>query len=102
MSDRTMTKSELINRLYLKGDLSQEDVSAITNTIIDTMQDALGRCERIEIRGFGSFSVHERKARTGRNPKTGDPVEVPAKYVAHFKPGKDLRERVNSRFNHEQ
>ncbi|MBT4079695.1 MAG: integration host factor subunit beta [Gammaproteobacteria bacterium] len=97
-----MTKSELINRLYLKGDLSQEDVSAITNTIIDTMQDALGRCERIEIRGFGSFSVHERKARTGRNPKTGDPVEVPAKYVAHFKPGKDLRERVNSRFNHEQ
>ena len=69
MSDRTMTKSELINRLYLKGDLSQEDVSAITNTIIDTMQD---------------------------------PVELPAKYVAHFKPGKDLRERVNSRFNHEQ
>ncbi|MBT6878082.1 MAG: HU family DNA-binding protein [Gammaproteobacteria bacterium] len=101
MSDRTMTKSELINRLYLKGDLSQEDVSAITNTIIDTMQDALGRCERIEIRGFGSFSVHERKARTGRNPKTGEEVPILPRKVLVFRPSQVLKSRVNERSSSE-
>ena len=92
-----MTKSELINRLYLKTDLQQEDAVAAVNVIIDTMQDALGRGERIEIRGFGAFSLHERKARTGRNPKTGEAVEIPTCYKAHFKPGKELRERVDKR-----
>ena len=91
-----MTKSELINRLYLKTDLQQEDAVAAVNVIIDTMQDALGRGERIEIRGFGAFSLHERKARTGRNPKTGEAVEIPTCYKVHFKPGKALRERVGN------
>jgi len=90
-----MTKSELINRLYLKTDLQQEDAVAAVNVIIDTMQDALGRGERIEIRGFGAFSLHERKARTGRNPKTGEAVEIPTCYKVHFKPGKELRQRVD-------
>jgi len=90
-----MTKSELINRLYLKGTFSLEDAQAAVNIIIGAMQDALGRGERIEIRGFGSFNLHERKARIGRNPRTGESVEVPACYKVHFKPGKVLRERVN-------
>jgi integration host factor subunit beta len=92
-----MTKSELINQLYLKSNtLSQGDIEAASNLIIDTMIDAMGRGERIEIRGFGAFSLHERKARTGRNPKTGEAVEIPARHKVHFKPGKALRERVDS------
>lgn len=63
--------------------------------ILDQMADSLARGERIEIRGFGSFSLHYRAPRMGRNPKTGDPVSLPGKYVPHFKPGKELRERVN-------
>ena len=90
-----MTKSELINRLYLKTDTQLEDAAAAVNVIIDTMQNALGRGERIEIRGFGAFSLHERKARTGRNPKTGEAVEIPTCYKVHFKPGKELRQRVD-------
>ena len=93
-----MTKSELINRLYLKGNnLLLEDVAATVHVVLESMQDALGRGERIEIRGFGAFSLHERKARTGRNPKTGEAVEIPTCYKAHFKPGKELRERVDKR-----
>jgi integration host factor subunit beta len=90
-----MTKSELINRLYLKTDTQLEDAAAAVNVIIDTMQNALGRGERIEVRGFGAFSLHERKGRIGRNPKTGEVVEIPTKFVPHFKPGKELRERVD-------
>ena len=85
-----------MNQPYLKSDLTQEDATAAVNTILDTMQAALGRGERIEIRGFGAFSRHEWKARAGRNPKTGESVDIPAKYVAHFKPGKELRKRVDS------
>ena len=91
-----MTKSELINRLYLKNDsLSLEDVSAAVNVVLETMQDSLGRGERIEIRGFGAFSLRHHKARSGRNPKNGESVSIPEKYTVHFKPGKELRERVN-------
>jgi len=64
------------------------------NVIIESMQNALGRGERIEIRGFGAFSLRERKGRTGRNPRTGEAVEIPTCYKVHFKPGKELRERV--------
>ena len=92
-----MTKSEFIERLYSKSSLSYDDTVAAINITIDTMQNALGRGERIEIRGFGAFSLHERKARTGRNPKTGEAVEIPTCYKAHFKPGKELRERVDKR-----
>jgi len=91
-----MTKSEFIERLYSKSSLSYDDTVAAINITIDTMQNALGRGERIEIRGFGAFSLHERKARTGRNPKTGEAVEIPTCYKVHFKPGKALRERVGN------
>lgn len=91
-----MTKSELIESLYKKlPHLAYTDVEVAVKTIIDSMTDALGSGQRIEIRGFGSFSLHHRPARMGRNPKTGESVALQEKYVPHFKPGKELRERVN-------
>ena len=91
-----MTKSELIEKLAQQQQhLSQADVDLAVRTIIEQMSAALARGDRIEIRGFGSFSLHFRPPRIGRNPKTGDAVALPGKYVPHFKPGKELRERVN-------
>ena len=91
-----MTKSELIERLArLQNQLSHKDVELAVKSILEHMSRTLARGERIEIRGFGSFSLHYRKPRVGRNPKSGEPVELPGKYVPHFKPGKDLRDRVN-------
>jgi integration host factor subunit beta len=75
--------------------LAYKDVELSVKTLLEHMSSALSSGERIEIRGFGSFSLHYRPPRTGRNPKTGDAVELPGKYVPHFKPGKELRERVN-------
>lgn len=91
-----MTKSELIERLIDRHQhLSVKDVELAVKTMLDHMTESLSQGERIEIRGFGSFSLHFRAPRTGRNPKTGESVELGAKYVPHFKPGKDLREQVN-------
>ena len=91
-----MTKSELIERLAVgEKDLSATDVELATKAILETMSQALEDGGRIEIRGFGSFSLHYRAPRIGRNPKTGEPVALSGKYVPHFKPGKDLRDRVN-------
>ena len=91
-----MTKSELIETLYRKlPHLAYSDVESAVKSIIDHMSDTLSNGGRIEIRGFGSFSLHHRPARMGRNPKTGDPVALAEKYVPHFKPGKELRDRVN-------
>ncbi len=91
-----MTKSELIEALAAKqNQLTQKDIDAAVKTLLEHMSQALAGGERIEIRGFGSFSLHHRPARTGRNPKTGETVELPAKHVPHFKPGKELRDRVN-------
>lgn len=91
-----MTKSELIDNLALQHtQLSIRDVELGVKIILDHITDALVDNERIEIRGFGSFKLHERPPRTGRNPRTGDVVEIPAKRVPHFKPGKELRERVD-------
>ena len=91
-----MTKSELIEKLAAaQSQLTAKDMELAVKMILDHMSDALARGERIEIRGFGSFSLHYRAPRVGRNPKTGDPVSLPGKYVPHFKPGKELRERVN-------
>ena len=91
-----MTKSELIELIARKqAQFSQKDVEIAVNQIIDTMIDTLSRGDRIEIRGFGSFSLHHRKARTGRNPKTGETVQLADKRVPHFKPGKALREAVD-------
>ncbi|MCB1728905.1 MAG: integration host factor subunit beta [Halieaceae bacterium] len=91
-----MTKSELIEAIAAKQtQLSSKDVELAVKTILEQMSQALSSGERIEIRGFGSFSLHFREPRRGRNPKTGDTVELTGKYVPHFKPGKELRERVN-------
>ena len=91
-----MTKSELIEILAQKQiQLAYKDVELAVKTMIDHMGTTLANGERIEIRGFGSFSLHYRPPRVGRNPKTGDSVELAAKYVPHFKPGKEMRERVN-------
>ncbi|MDY7025542.1 MAG: integration host factor subunit beta [Pseudomonadota bacterium] len=92
-----MTKSELIERITEKQPhLQIKDVEYAVKLIIDEMTDALSDGERVEIRGFGSFSLHYRAAREGRNPKTGEKVELTGKFVPHFKPGKELRERVDS------
>ena len=77
-------------------ELSAKDVETAVRIILDDMTDALATGGRVEIRGFGSFSLHYRKPRTGRNPKTGDPVDLDGKYVPHFKPGKELREQVDA------
>lgn len=93
-----MTKSELIEALSLKqAHLMQKDVELAVKLVLDHISQALARQERVEIRGFGSFSLNARAPRVGRNPKTGEPVEIPAKWVPHFKPGKEMRERVNER-----
>ena len=95
-----MTKSELIEVLARKQpQLAYRDIELAVKTILEYMSASLSSGERIEIRGFGSFSLHFRPARSGRNPKSGEPVLLPAKYVPHFKPGKELRERVNNRYN---
>lgn len=92
-----MTKSELIERIAeQQPQLSAKDVELAVKTILEQMSDALAVGDRIEIRGFGSFSLHYRAPRKGRNPKTGDAVNLDGKYVPHFKPGKQMRERVNA------
>jgi integration host factor subunit beta len=91
-----MTKSELIERLAQKQNhLAYKDVELAVKSMLEQMSQALATGQRIEIRGFGSFSLHYRPPRVGRNPKTGDAVSLTGKYVPHFKPGKELRERVN-------
>ena len=91
-----MTKSELIEKLAdQQVHLPYKDVELAVKCILERMSRALSSGERIEIRGFGSFSLHYRSPRVGRNPKTGQSVDLTGKYVPHFKPGKELRERVN-------
>ena len=93
----TMTKSELIQRLAEQNPhLFQRDVERIVSTIFDEISDALSRGDRVELRGFGAFSVKARAARVGRNPRTGESVEVEQKHVPFFKAGKDLRDRLNT------
>ena len=95
-AERSMTKSELIELIAAKqSHLPAKDVELAVKQILEIMSDALAQGQRIEIRGFGSFSLHFRPPRQGRNPKTGETVALAGKYVPHFKPGKDLRERVN-------
>lgn len=95
-----MTKSELIEQLAEQHtNLPAKDVENAVKEILEQMADSLSESQRIEIRGFGSFSLHYRAPRVGRNPKTGDTVELQGKYVPHFKPGKELRDRVNESLN---
>jgi integration host factor subunit beta len=91
-----MTKSELIEKLADQlSHLSANEVEKSIKEILELMAHSLSKGDRIEIRGFGSFSLHYRAPRVGRNPKTGESVELTGKYVPHFKPGKELRERVH-------
>jgi integration host factor subunit beta len=91
-----MTKSEKIEILTQRqGHQKADDVDLAVKSLLEMMGSALAHGERIEIRGFGSFSLHFRPPRTGRNPKTGNAVALPGRHVPHFKPGKELRERVS-------
>jgi len=91
-----MTKSDLILRLAEKyGHLLQRDIERIVNTVFDEIANALARGNRVELRGFGAFSIKRREARQGRNPRTGETVHVEAKCVPFFKTGKQLRDRLN-------
>ncbi len=95
--DLCMTKSQLIEKLVDKNpQLSVRDLELVVKSLIDQMSESLASGDRIEIRGFGSFSLHYRAPRVGRNPKTGESVTLNGKYVPHFKPGKELRERTNA------
>ena len=92
-----MTKSKLINLLSNRfSQLVHKDAELSVKTILDAMSDSLMKKQRIEIRGFGSFSLNYRPPRIGRNPKSGEKVNVPEKYVPHFKAGKELRTRVDN------
>ncbi|MEO1090845.1 MAG: integration host factor subunit beta [Pseudomonadota bacterium] len=92
-----MTKSDLIKRLAdANPHLYVRDVERIVATVFGVIAEAMARGDRVELRGFGAFSVRHRAARVGRNPRTGEQVEVPGKSVPHFKTGKDLRERLNA------
>lgn len=91
-----MTKSELIEALsFVNGLLSKKESELVVNTLFDSIRNALVEGDRVEIRGFGSFTIRTRDAREARNPKSGEIVKIPVKKTAFFKTGKELRERVN-------
>jgi len=92
-----MTKSELIEKLsFASGTLNKKEAELVVNTIFDSIGTALVEGDRVEIRGFGSFTVRERDAREARNPKSGEVVKIPSKKTPFFKTGKELKERVNN------
>src|SRR6202161_3721572 len=93
--DTTMTKADLVDRVTALGDLTRRDGEVIVDTLFDAVIGAVRTGDKVEIRGFGSFRTRQRKPRTGRNPKTGASVAVPAKRVPFFKPSKELRDLVN-------
>ena len=90
-----MTKAELVDHVTALGDLTRRDGEVIVETLFDSIIEALKANDKVEVRGFGSFRSRQRKPRTGRNPKTGESVAVPAKRVPYFKPSKELRDLVN-------
>ena len=97
-----MIKSELVHRIAEQNPhLYQRDVENIVNAILDEITNALAHGDRVELRGFGAFSVKNRAARSGRNPRTGDKVEVSEKFVPFFKTGKEMRERLNDGYDPE-
>jgi integration host factor subunit beta len=91
-----MTKAELVDAVAKKSELSKKDAEVIVQAVLDSIIDSLQTGEKVELRGFGSFRLRERASRQGRNPKTGEKVHVPAKRVPYFKPGKELKELINS------
>ena len=90
-----MTKADLVEEVVKVAEVSKKHAEIIVNTVFSSIIDALQHDDKIELRGFGSFRVRRRRSRHGRNPKTGDRVEVPEKRIPYFKPGKDLKELIN-------
>ena len=90
-----MTKADLIEEVSQAGNMTRRDAELVVETVFESMCQALARGEKIELRGFGSFRVQERGARRARNPKTGEEVDVPARRVPRFRPGRDMRELLN-------
>ncbi len=91
-----MTKADLVDQVSRSSELSKKDAEVIVQTVLDSIIESLKSGEKVELRGFGSFRLRDRASRQGRNPKTGEKVFVPAKRVPYFKPGKDLKELINS------
>src|SRR3989442_9089623 len=91
-----MTKAELVEEVAKVSELTKKHSEVIVDTVFDSIIEALHKDEKIELRGFGSFRIRQRRSRQGRNPKTGDKVDVPAKRIPYFKPGKELKELINS------
>jgi integration host factor subunit beta len=90
-----MTKAELVEEVSKISELTKKHSEIIVNTVFQSIVDALHKDEKIELRGFGSFRIRQRRSRQGRNPKTGEKVHVPAKKIPYFKPGKELKEMIN-------
>lgn len=90
-----MTKAELVEDVARAAELTKKDAERLVEIVFESIIETLNQGEKIELRGFGSFRVRERGARRGRNPKTGDPVDIPAKRVPYFKPGKEMKELIN-------
>ena len=90
-----MTKAELVDEVARVVQLTKKQAETIVNIVFDSLVDSLRAGQKIELRGFGSFRLRSRKSRTGRNPKTGEKVEVPSKKIPYFKPGKELKELIN-------
>jgi integration host factor subunit beta len=90
-----MTKADLVEKIAGQVDLSKKDSEIVVNTVFRSIIDALAKGDKVELRGFGSFRIRDRKSRIGRNPKTGDRVNVPEKRIPFFKPGKNLKQFVN-------
>lgn len=90
-----MTKAELVEEVARVAELTKKHSEVIVNTVFDSIIEALQKDEKIELRGFGSFRIRQRRSRQGRNPKTGDKVDVPAKKIPYFKPGKELKDLIN-------
>jgi integration host factor subunit beta len=91
-----MTKADLVEEVARVSELTKKHSETIVNTVFDSIIQALQRDDKIELRGFGSFRIRQRRSRQGRNPKTGDKVDVPAKRIPYFKPGKELKELINA------
>jgi integration host factor subunit beta len=91
-----MTKADLVERVAIEAELTKKDAEQLVEIVLDSIIHSLNEGEKIELRGFGSFRIRERNSRKGRNPKTGAAVDIPAKRVAYFKPGKELKELINN------
>ena len=91
-----MTKAELVEEVARVSELTKKHSEVIVNAVFESIVEALRKDDKIELRGFGSFRIRQRRSRQGRNPKTGDKVDVPAKRIPYFKPGKELKELINT------